>query len=610
MDMADNYNSFEPGVFDAIKRYWKIAVAITVVMVGLAFVGTMLQPRSDIWVAETTLLVQDPQGGGLFSQSFTDSGRYVTNQVAFIESALVAERAAEIMNEELGVDYTDADITEGLEVLFTGESDEIVLQYSGAGEDIAITGANAVSQAYQEVRLSEAQRDLQASLEQLDASLAENRDRIAAIEVALEELDAQLENTDTATAREERIGILLDRLEELNTARIGAGVERKADIDADISAISSELANIQLADELLASSVDREPLLQERGRLIDNVASLEERRDELEVDSALAGGGILLSSPATEAIPPAEPATVRNLMLGTGMGIMLGLGTAYFLGLRRKLFTTRSQPELIFGSPLLGEVPNFADEKVDSQLPVVEAPTTASAEAHRFIASALSLRTRGLSTGPGGGSNGTGPAKGVVVAVVSAHDGGGKTTTVANTALAASRDGSRVAIVDADLGTRALTELLDGLWSPGEVDAAEIDRRLEVTPRAADGMRVDLIRARSDSYFLAAGGAASMLMTLRARYDMVFVDLPPILSVAYTASVLGAADGAIVVVSHRSNVSDSEDVRDRLELVGTPVLGYVYNRSPLRPDMLGAASGFANRVKLHQAEIEEPASQT
>ena len=66
----------------------------------------------------------------------------------------------------------------------------------------------------------------------------------------------------------------------------------------------------------------------------------------------------------------------------------------------------------------------------------------------------------------------------------------------------------------------------------------------------------------------------------------------------------------MVVVSHESNVNDAEDVRDRLELVGTPVIGYVYNRVPLRPDMLGAASGFANRVKLHQTEIEEPVTRS
>jgi Mrp family chromosome partitioning ATPase len=574
-------------------------------MLLVAAGGTFLMPRSNTWVAQTTLLVQDPSKAGIFNQGYSEAGRYVTNQVAFIESTLVADRAAEIVNDAVpGTDWAGGNITDGLDIIASSATDVITLRFSAPGEGLAIASVNAVSQAYQEVRLSEAQRDLQSALDELEASLGENNEKRSAIETELAVLNSQSDQNDVLQAK---VAALTARIQELGEQRAGASTERLAQIDSEISSINNELSAYSTAQSLEQTSVDDDALQQERSNIIQNISSLEERIDELQVDANLAGGGILLSSPADEASAPAEPELVRNIILGGGMGVALGLGAAYFLGLRRKLFTSRSQPEVIFDAPLLGEVPLFGDEGITSPLPVVAAPTTASAEAHRFIASAIALRT-GRAGGTGTSRIVAPDGRGPVVAVISAHDGGGKTTTTANTALAASRDGSRVAVVDADLGTRALTEMLENLYTHDPLDIQEMDRRLQIETRAADGMKIDLVRAASESSFLGAGGAASMLSSLRSRYDLILVDLPPILSVAYTASIMGAADAALVVVSHQSNVLDAEDVRDRLELVGTPVIGYVYNRVPLRPDMLGAASGFANRVKLHQTEVEESAT--
>ena len=71
---------------------------------------------------------------------------------------------------------------------------------------------------------------------------------------------------------------------------------------------------------------------------------------------------------------------------------------------------------------------------------------------------------------------------------------------------------------------------------------------------------------------------------IRDEFDLVFIDTPPLLHVAYTSIISRYADGALIVVNHGGAVSELEEVADRLEFIGTKPIGYVYNRSPLRSD--------------------------
>lgn len=590
--------SFEPTIVESLKRYWRLVVAITIGLLALSLAATYAQPRSSTWTATATLVVQDPETGALFTQSFAQPGRYVENQVAFLESTLVADATARIISEELGVAVAPADINRNMTVLASAQNDVISLGYSADSEQLAIVGVNAIAEAYREVRSAQARADLKASLTEIENGTKEAQSRIEDIEARLDEVTGARSDQSAIVAE------LLAEIDELRLAWSTASNAGKADIQIEIEALGRQLEIIQTAGTITSDDPEVEALLRERGLLIDLVAELSSRREQIRVDSAIAGSGVVLSSPAVGATPPPARETARNAILGGAMGVLLGVGAAYFLGLRRRLFTQRSQPEEVFGAPLLGEIPLFADEGISGTLPVVLAPSSAAAEAHRFVAASLSLR-RFRSELEHARTNGTGTGQGIVVAVVSGHDGGGKTTTVANTGLAASRDGSRVAVVDGDLGTNALTEMMDSLWSTDAI-VDDLPDDIVITTKAADGLRVDLVSAdpHADAGWLSAGSAARVLAWLRSQYDLVLIDLPPILSVAYAATTLGAADGALVVIPHGSAVVEAEDMRDRLDLVGTPVLGYVYNKVPLRADMLGTTSGVANRTRLNPSGID------
>jgi len=65
----------------------------------------------------------------------------------------------------------------------------------------------------------------------------------------------------------------------------------------------------------------------------------------------------------------------------------------------------------------------------------------------------------------------------------------------------------------------------------------------------------------------------------------VLLDAPPILQVAYSSTVAGMVDKILVVVRHHGPAAELEDLQDRLEFIGTPTIGYVYNLAPLRYEM-------------------------
>jgi Mrp family chromosome partitioning ATPase/archaellum component FlaC len=597
----DEFDTIEPGVLAAVRRYWWLAIVGAVLFFGLALAVTALQPRPTGWTAEASLVVQDPSTSGLFANSYSsNAGRYVENQVAFLGSSLVAEQAATLASADAGMDVTSADITEWLTINGSSASDVIRLVSVAPTEAAAIASVNAVSQAYQDVRLSEAERDLKSSLDQLDSALAAANSRLSDIEDELGRLTESNDGQSQATA----VSDLISKLDQLRAQRESTTGTARDNIDAEINSIASELGIYQTAQSIQYQDFTVSALKQEQSQLINQVSTLEQRRDELTVDSALSGSGVVLDSRAVRATPPPEPQTNRNAVLGTAFGLILGLGAAYFLALRRRRFDHRSQPETVLSAPLLATVTVPSLVEGGSNLPVLDAPESAAAEAHRFLAAALlsrslrhrlavggaerraldSSRVTGYSELPqpmdAGGDRGYGP----VIAVVSASFLEGNAATIADTGVACMMTGADVSLVDAATDSPSVTEILRGGTSLNAIAGGSGFALLRMRTQSGHA-RLDVLTASDESdrsQWLMGAGVEATFDGLRSDNDVVLVDLPPVLSNAYASTILSAVDGAVVMVPHMSGVTSTEDLRDMLALVGTPIVGYVYVRRPSR----------------------------
>ena len=75
---------------------------------------------------------------------------------------------------------------------------------------------------------------------------------------------------------------------------------------------------------------------------------------------------------------------------------------------------------------------------------------------------------------------------------------------------------------------------------------------------------------------------AALFAEAKSRFDIVLIDSPALLQVADATELVSAADAAIIVVSPNDLIADHLEMADRLKLIGSDVVGYIYNRAPAR----------------------------
>lgn len=588
--MYESHEQFEPTVAGAAWQYRWLVLFLAIGFAGLAW---LFGSSSESWTATASIAVEDPRISNLFTVGYDATPeRYVTSQAEIIRSRTVAARAVEIAaSANPAVTATvDGIVEDGLVVDSPSDSDLITMTFTGESAHEAITVVNAVAQAYQEVgreaavsEFDSAILELGSSTNALTAELADvqgelralresDADRIA-LEAQLEQAIARLLvfSPSPASATPEGLALAAARLGEirLEIDTLQAALAREDD-DPDIQALSDRQNDV-------------------RQRLLD----LQLVSDQREVDAQLSRSGVVFSDPAATA----EPSSIGVLVLGGFLfGVLLGSAIALPLSKGRRRFGSRAEPERALGIPLLADIPNFLDERLSGNLPVVETPASASAESFRFVSAALALqRNRVFDNQRGAGFT--------TVVFASAGIATGKTTAVANTAFAAALGGNSVLVIDADFSSQELTEMLVGSVAP-RLGLADVIRGSASLTEAAVSVNmegagsVDLLsRGASDvaaSDLLSLPAASSLFQSLSQHYDLVLIDGPPVLTVAYSTTLVRLADRVLVVLAHGQDLHSAQDLRGQMDMIGTPILGYIYNFAPLRAEMTAAVGSVGD----------------
>ncbi len=582
----------EPTVTAAAWRYRYLVAAF--VFAGAVLGALAALSGGGIFAASAEIVVEDPRSAAVFERTQSAEGaRYVETQASIMRSSAVAVRARELgAATDPPVELSLSDLLDGVEVTTSDDSALITITYRDPDPATALVVPTLVAAAYEDERRAAAVRGAQAAIDQLEASIAEG-------EAELDDLEQGIARTREATearlALERQFEDIIDRLAVLQdggTVPGAGGVAAFPSIAAQRDAFKSQLEAILLVLRIEAERPDLTSLQQQQLAAVQRLTALEARRDEIVVDAELAGGGVVLFSPARRAQQPGS-GLVRWIGLGIIGGLLAGTGAAYFLALRRRRITVRTEPEALLGAPLLAEIPDFGDER--SPLPVADAPGSVAAEAFRFAAAAVEL--------PGRAAAGSAAAA-TLLAVASAKVGDGKSTVASNLAMAVARQGHRVLALDADFGDQALSQLLLPFESPTTglvdcilegVDLAAAVYTIESSHRhSLDLLPRGLGNTTAPEFFNRAD-VRDFLSAVAARYDLVVVDTPPLLQVAYATTVVGLADTTIVVVGHDSEAAQLEALRDRLDLIGTRVRGYVYNRAPAG-DLEGTVGSLQDRL--------------
>ena len=276
------------------------------------------------------------------------------------------------------------------------------------------------------------------------------------------------------------------------------------------------------------------------------------------------------------------PRTVRNALIAIALGLVLALGLA-FLG---DAMDTRIRSVDKFreglGLRLLGSIPPPSKQLRKTGLVMLTAPTSHEAEPFRFLRAGFDLANRDYQAR--------------TIMVTSPIGGEGKSTTVANLAVALARVGHHVVLVDFDLRRPRLHKLFD-LGDPqgltdvvlGDVALEDALRPVLVTaqdPTVRNGSRpgnrvgkLEVLPAGHvlhDPDLLGDQPAAGIFESLRNRADLVLIDSAPLLPIG-DAITLSAQVEALILVVRLNTLRSSAYDNLRRTLSSSPAvkLGFV-----------------------------------
>ncbi len=308
------------------------------------------------------------------------------------------------------------------------------------------------------------------------------------------------------------------------------------------------------------------------------------------IASAMRASNVRIVDDAKIPNTPYKPDLTQSLGVGTLAGIFIG---AAFIVARFRADRTIQQPgecALYLGLPELGVIPSgkslktlnpatTADRLSDNSVELVTLQIVPSPIAEGFRSALISI----LFTG-----DQSVDAKSRTFVLTSPSPGEGKSTITSNLAIAIAEVGRKVLLIDADLRRPRQHEVFS---VKNEVGLSSLLR--ERTPLNGDASLGGLIQETSvpNLWILPSGPGTSsatnllysshmadLISYLRARFDAILIDTPPMLQIPDARVVARLADSVIMVARSSQTTRDAITAAcQRLSEDGTTVLGTILN---------------------------------
>lgn len=280
---------------------------------------------------------------------------------------------------------------------------------------------------------------------------------------------------------------------------------------------------------------------------------------------------------------PNRPAMVAASLL---IGLILGFAAALVTEGMQATLRHADDVEGMLGVPFLGAIPHVSGARAGKggldDLPantLLNRPVSAFSESFRAIRAVL---------------HGQHDPAGLVVAVSSTLPAEGKTTSALALARVMAMSGDRVLLIDGDVRRAGLARMLGlgGGIGLAEVLLQEAPAEAAIVPDTVPGL--DLLPVREASFspvdLFSGGVMKGHLARLRARYDAIIIDTPPLLGVADARSLARLADGVLVMVRWGSTpVAAVDAALAGLEQDGSAVIGAVLTMVDPAAEAMGGA---------------------
>lgn len=332
-------------------------------------------------------------------------------------------------------------------------------------------------------------------------------------------------------------------------------------------------------------------------KLSADYVSLVQQLRNLQTAEATATGDFQIVVPATPPASPSSPKPLKSAALGFAVGLLAGIGIALFMGRLDTRVRTHRQVSEILGLPVLGRLPRIPRQTLrQSALVALTEPDGHFSEALRMLRTSLNWASidNPLSS----------------LLITSSIKGEGKTILVCNLAVALTRAGKKVIVVDADLRDPQVHRVLGlpnavGLTSAalGEVgvrDALQAFKPLPTMTPVTPEPPVSSPHALSSTPLADWGGRGLMVLTsgplpsdpgevvasqrlaatlkslTSSEADYVLVDTPPMLSVGDAGTLSALVDGLLMIVNlEKARRPTLVDAREQLDALPCRKAGIV-----------------------------------
>ncbi|MGR3592226.1 MAG: GumC family protein [Limimaricola soesokkakensis] len=473
--------------------------------------------------------------------------------------------------------------------------DQIAVKFKGTEEAVTWL-SERVTALEDELRLKEdqiatlrAESELVSpeALEGLNRQAKDVRDRLTELQrqaardrVRVSELEAAVENGDTAEvvrlandatlrqlaqrveAGDDRASALFEQRADTVLSRTASELERSA---AQVASLESSLGRLQAETETQSAELAQ---LQQLEREAQATRTLYEtflaRLKETTVQRGLQQADARILSDAT----PGEmvaPRKARIAALALILGLMIGTGLVLLREAMRSGFRSPEELETQTGRAVLGQIPRMPIRKRGQLVGYLnDKPTSAASEAIRNLRTSVLLSN--LDAAP------------KVILVSSSVPGEGKTTQAIGLAHNLAGLGKKVLLVEGDIRRRTFNEYFKGRADAGLIAVLSEEVPLEQAILRPDGFPVDVLMGQKSSVnaadLFSSDAFKGFMARVRQEYDYVVIDTPPVLVVPDARIIAAVADAIIYVAEW--DATPRAQVTEGLKLfasVGAPVTG-------------------------------------
>lgn len=417
-----------------------------------------------------------------------------------------------------------------------------------------------------------------------------NRVREVESKIAVESTRFQDDNAEMQALRQQRDSLIPVLQQE---ARRVLG-NKLSQAGTELSVLSARQQALQQAQGYWNREMQRMPIVaraftdleREQKVATDSLNRLLATREELQVDAAQN------EIPWQVIVPPERPTAskdtpMRTVFLGAIAGLLLGIGAASLIDRLDGRFRTVNDLKRQTKLPVLVAIPHDPSAVGRGKLAWQDLPSqsfeySGFLEAFRSFYANLCLLKQNQ------------PLRSLVISSASAEDG--RSTVAVNLAQAAAAMGQRVLLVDADLRSphldellqleskRGLTDLIVQSLNPQDIiqpmlaseatnrETTTTIERVNLSVLTSGELRLDPMR------LLSSDKLHRLMEYFKAIYDFVIFDTSPLLNFADASLLASHTDGMVIVVGmNKTERSEFKQMVDNLETARVSVLGIVAN---------------------------------